>query len=81
MKHRQRDITILFVTRFARMFAYGLVSIVLVLYLTGLGFDQRPIGLLLSMISATQRNEAANVSFTFIGLHDHRVQFKIVRGR
>ena len=41
MNDRRRDLTLLFATRFARMFAYGLVSIVLVLYLTRIGFDER----------------------------------------
>ncbi len=45
----RRDIALLFATRFVRMFAYGLVSIVLVLYLTGLGFDAKAVGLLLSL--------------------------------
>ena len=52
MNRRRRDITLLFATRFARMFAYGLVSIVLVLYLTRIGFDERVIGLLLSLTLA-----------------------------
>jgi MFS family permease len=46
---QRRDITLLFVTRFARMFAYGLVSIILVLYLARVGLDERTIGLLLSL--------------------------------
>src|SRR5438067_13234488 len=50
--NRQRDIVLLFATRFTRMFAYGLVSIVLVLYLTRIGFDERRIGLLLSLTLA-----------------------------
>jgi MFS family permease len=45
----RRDIALLFATRFVRMFAYGLVSIVLVLYLTRLGFDAKAVGLLLSL--------------------------------
>jgi MFS family permease len=49
---QHRDITFLFATRFARMFAYGLVSIVLVLYLTRVGFDERTIGALLSLTLA-----------------------------
>jgi MFS family permease len=49
MTQRGRDIAFLLVTRFARMFAYGLVSIVLVLYLTRVGFDERAVGLLLSL--------------------------------
>lgn len=52
MTDRRRDIAILFATRFARMFAYGLVSIVLVLYLTFIGLDERTIGLLLSLTMA-----------------------------
>ena len=47
-----RDIWLLFATRFARMFGYGLVSIVLVLYLTRLGIDERAAGLLLSLTLA-----------------------------
>src|SRR5438552_3816796 len=52
MSRRSRDIRLLFATRFARMFAYGLVSIILVLYLTRVGFDERAIGLLLSLTLA-----------------------------
>src|SRR4051812_1829091 len=52
MNERRRDIRLLFATRFARMFAYGLVSIVLVLYLTRIGFDERSVGLLLSLTLA-----------------------------
>ncbi len=52
LPQRRRDISLLFVTRFARMFSYGLVSIVLVLYLTRLGFDESKVGLLLSLTLA-----------------------------
>jgi MFS family permease len=52
MNDRRHDISLLFATRFARMFAYGLVSIVLVLYLTRVGFAERSIGLLLSLTLA-----------------------------
>src|SRR5437660_2376733 len=52
VNERRRDIALLFATRFARMFAYGLVSIVLVLYLTRIGFDEKTIGLLLSLTLA-----------------------------
>jgi MFS family permease len=52
MKERRRDIAILFATRFARMFAYGELSIVLVLYLTLIGFNESTIGLLLSLTLA-----------------------------
>jgi MFS family permease len=52
MLRPQRDIVLLFATRFARMFGYGLVSIVLVLYLTQIGFNEKTIGLLLSLTLA-----------------------------
>ncbi len=44
-----RDARLLFVTRTARMFSYGFLSVVLVLYLAGLGFSEGRIGLLLSL--------------------------------
>jgi MFS family permease len=40
---------ILFVTRLIRMFGYGFLSVVLVLYLVRLGLSEGPIGLLLSL--------------------------------
>lgn len=43
------DIRLLFATRAARMASYGLLSVVLVLYLAGLGFSQARIGLLLTL--------------------------------
>ena len=43
------DARILLATRVARMFGYGLVSVVIVLYLSALGFDDHRIGLLLSL--------------------------------
>ncbi len=52
MTDAKRDVVLLFATRFARMFAYGLVSIVLVLYLTTIGFNEKTIGLLLSLTLA-----------------------------
>src|SRR5215211_2977165 len=52
MTDARRDIVLLFTTRFARMFAYGLVSIVLALYLTGIGFDEKAAGLLFSLTLA-----------------------------
>src|SRR3954453_9626139 len=52
MTAAKRDVVLLFITRFARMFAYGLVSIVLVLYLTQIGFDERTSGLLMSLTLA-----------------------------
>jgi MFS family permease len=44
-----RDGALLFVTRSARMFSYGFLSVVLVLYLAGLGFREGLIGLLLTL--------------------------------
>ncbi|MBK8573398.1 MAG: MFS transporter [Geothrix sp.] len=43
------DGRLLFVTRAARMFSYGFLSVVLVLYLAGLGFGEGRIGLLLTL--------------------------------
>ncbi len=44
-----RDGRLLFVARSARLFAYGALSVVLVLYLTSLGFDAVQVGLLLTL--------------------------------
>ena len=50
MTDAKRDVVLLFATRFARMFGYGLVSIILVLYLTGVvGLDEKTSGLLMSL--------------------------------
>src|SRR5688500_13512422 len=46
------DARILFGTRMIRMFAYGFLSVVLVLYLAGIGLDEHRIGLLLSLTLA-----------------------------
>jgi MFS family permease len=43
------DVRILFGTRCARLFAYGFLSVVLVLYLSAVGLSDRQIGLLLMM--------------------------------
>jgi len=43
---------LLFATRAGRLFAYGFLSVVLVLYLAGLGFSQGRIGLLLTLTLA-----------------------------
>ena len=43
------DGRLLFITRSARMFGYGFLSVVLVLYLTQLGLDEAPIGLLFTL--------------------------------
>jgi MFS family permease len=44
-----RDVPLLFVTRAVRLFAYGFLSLVLVLYLAAVGLDEARIGLLLTM--------------------------------
>lgn len=44
-----RDIRLLFGARFVRLFSYGLVSVVLALYLSALGLGDGAIGLLLSL--------------------------------
>jgi MFS family permease len=44
-----RDIRLLFATRIVRMFAYGLLSVVLVLHLTASGLSESQIGLLLTL--------------------------------
>jgi MFS family permease len=47
-----RDARLLFLTRSLRMFSYGLVSVVLVLYLASLGLHDTSIGLLLGLTLA-----------------------------
>lgn len=47
-----RDVRLLFLTRIVRMAAYGFLSVVLALYLAGLGFSEGRIGLLLSLTLA-----------------------------
>jgi MFS family permease len=51
VKTRQdgRDVLLLFCARVLRMFAYGAISLVLVLYLAEVGFGEGQIGLLLTM--------------------------------
>ena len=44
-----RDVVLLFATRSLRMFAYGFLAVVLVLYLEALGFDGGAVGLLLGL--------------------------------
>jgi MFS family permease len=44
-----RDVGLLFLSRFLRLFAYGALSVVLVLYLTGIGLSESQSGLLLTM--------------------------------
>src|SRR5882757_9126235 len=43
------DAWLLFVTRFARLFAYGSLSVVLVFYLIGLGLSESQAGLVLTL--------------------------------
>ena len=44
-----RDVVLLFATRSLRMFGYGFLAVVLVLYLEALGFDGAAVGLLLGL--------------------------------
>jgi len=45
----RRDVALLFTTRALRLFAYGLVSVVLVLFLAAAGLDEARVGLLLTL--------------------------------
>ncbi|HVT01930.1 MAG TPA: MFS transporter, partial [Thermoanaerobaculia bacterium] len=47
-----RDVAVLFATRIARLFAYGLVSVILVLYLAARGVSESRIGILLFLTLA-----------------------------
>src|SRR5712671_5287525 len=47
-----RDSWLLFLTRFTRLFAYGALSVILVLYLTSLGLSESQTGLLLTLTLA-----------------------------
>lgn len=47
-----RDARLLFLTRTTRLFAYGAISVILVLYLSDLGFSEGRIGLLLTLTLA-----------------------------
>ncbi len=49
MKELTRDSRLLFATRTARLFGYGFLSVVLVLYLTELGLTEGEVGLLLTL--------------------------------
>src|SRR5258708_17863095 len=44
-----KDVSLLFATRFIRLFAYGSVSVVLVFYLTGLGLSTSQTGVLFTL--------------------------------
>ncbi len=47
-----RDAQLLFLTRFVRLFAYGMLAVILVFYLTGLGQSESQTGLLLTLTLA-----------------------------
>ena len=47
-----RDAKLLFLTRFLRLFAYGMLAVILVFYLTGIGLSESQTGLLLSLTLA-----------------------------
>jgi MFS family permease len=49
LEHLNHDGLLLFLTRFARLFSYGALSVVLVFYLTGLGFSESQTGMLLTL--------------------------------
>lgn len=49
MRSRKSDITILFVTRSCRLFAYGFLSVILVFYLVELGLKENIIGFLFTL--------------------------------
>ncbi len=49
LRELDRDGRLLFATRFVRLFAYGALSVVLVLYLTSLGLSESQTGLLLTL--------------------------------
>jgi MFS family permease len=52
MNPTQRDTFLLFATRITRLFAYGFLSVVIVLYLAEVGLGEAQIGLLLSLTLA-----------------------------
>ena len=49
LQHLTHDGLLLFLTRFARLFSYGALSVVLVFYLTGLDFSESQTGMLLTL--------------------------------
>src|ERR1700676_5107553 len=49
LQNLTRDGWLLFLTRFTRLFAYGALSVVLVLYLTSLGLSEPQTGMLLTL--------------------------------
>jgi len=52
MPRPARDVPLLFASRAVRLFAFGLLSVVLVLHLTAAGLDERQVGLLLTLTLA-----------------------------
>jgi MFS family permease len=52
MARSRVDIALLFITRITRLFAYGFLSVVLVLYLAQIGLGEEAIGLLLTLALA-----------------------------
>lgn len=52
LQSHQRDIFLLFSTRIIRLFCYGFLSVVLALYLTETGFNEKMVGLLFSLTLA-----------------------------
>src|SRR5215831_13833798 len=77
------DTLLLFVTRFIRLFAYGALSVVLVIYLTGLGLRESQVGLLLtltllgdtvvSLLLTTQADRIGRRRILIIGRCSHGV--------
>ncbi len=49
MRNAAPDVRLLFATRTVRLFAYGFLSVILVLYLVAVGLGEREVGLLLTM--------------------------------
>jgi hypothetical protein len=49
LENLTRDGWLLFLTRFTRLFAYGALSVILVLYLTGLGLSEPQTGMVLTL--------------------------------
>jgi MFS family permease len=52
LKTLSRDASLLFISRFTRLFAYGSLSVILVFYLVSLGLTETQVGLLLTLTLA-----------------------------
>jgi MFS family permease len=52
LKTLSRDASVLFISRFTRLFAYGSLSVILVFYLVSLGLTEAKVGLLLTLTLA-----------------------------